>query len=134
MTKMTLNQAILDPKRPLSVTPKEWMMSVEASLAEEEELTKKTAQRMIQAKKSEDKPIKRDLMVQGIQTIDLGLDQIVQGIKLVYSGFDDTTNADLTPKYRKAINQIKDLMDTAIVPYMKDIVQLSDELEDDNKE
>lgn len=133
MTKMTLNDAIFDPKRPLSITPSEWMMSVEASLAEEEELTKKSVQRI--AKKEESNSTQqKDFMLSGIQTIDIGIDQIVQGIKIVYSGLEDTNKADLKPAFRKAVNKIKDLMDTAIVPYMKDIVDCSNELEDDETE
>ena len=73
-------------------------------------------------------------MLSGIQTIDIGIDQIVQGIKIVYSGLEDTNKADLKPTFRKAVSKIKDLMDTAIVPYMKDIVNCSDELEDDETE
>ena len=133
MTKMTLNDAIFDPKRPLSITPSEWMMSVEASLAEEEELTKKSVQRIAKKEKSNSTP-QKDFMLSGIQTIDIGIDQIVQGIKIVYSGLEDTNKADLKPTFRKAVSKIKDLMDTAIVPYMKDIVNCSDELEDDETE
>ena len=33
---MTFEEAVADPKRPLSLTPREWMYSVEASIAEEE--------------------------------------------------------------------------------------------------
>lgn len=135
MAKMTLNEAIFDPKRPLSITPSEWMMSAQANLAEEQELTKKSTQRIIQAKKEKSNSTpKKDFMISGIQTIDIGIDQIIQGIKIVYSGFDDTDKADLFPAFRKAVSKIKDLMDTAIVPYMKDVVDYSNELEDDEKQ
>ena len=105
MTKMTLNDAIFDPKRPLSITPSEWMMSVEASLAEEEELTKKSVQRIAKKEKSNSAP-QKDFMLSGIQTIDIGIDQIVQGIKIVYSGLEDTNKADLKPAFRKAVSKI----------------------------
>ena len=51
---MTFEEAIFDPQRPLSLTPREWMYSVEASLAEEEELTDKAA---IRIAKQEEKPV-----------------------------------------------------------------------------
>ena len=130
---MTLNEAIQDPKRPLSINPMEWMMAVEADLAEDEELTTKVAERIAakKSKKSDEEEQKKDLAVTGIETIDMGIDQIIQGIKLVYSGLNDSDKANMTPKLRKAVNDIKDLMDTAIVPYMKDVAELSDSFEED---
>lgn len=134
---MTLNEAIQDPKRPLSINPMEWMMAVEANLAEEEELTQKVASRLAAKSKKSDESeesVKKDLAIVGVETIDMGIDQIIQGIKLVYSGLTESEKADMTPKLRKSINEIKDLMDTAIVPYMKDIAKLSDTFEDDDDE
>ena len=133
---MTLNEAIQDPKRPLSINPMEWMMAVEADLAEDEELTTKVAERIASknSKKSEDEEPKKDLAITGIETIDMGIDQIIQGIKLVYSGLDSSDKANMTPKLRKAVTEIKDLMDTAIVPYMKDVTELSDSFEENDED
>lgn len=129
---MTLNEAIQDPKRPLSINPMEWMLAVEADLAEEEELTKKVAERIAtQNKKNNDTVPQKDLVITGIETIDMGIDQIIQGIKLVYSGIENSDRADMKPKLRKTVNEIKDLMDTAVVPYMKDVAELSDSFEED---
>lgn len=126
---MNINEAISDLGRPLSITPKEWMMSVEASLAEENELTEKAVMRMA-AKKSDSEPEKKDIVVGGVETIDIGIDQIVQGIKIVYEGVKKADKGDAIPSLRKKVNKIKDLMDTAIVPYIKDICELSDGFED----
>lgn len=129
---MTLNEAIQDPKRPLSINPMEWMLAVEADLAEEEELTKKVAERIAtKNKKDNDTVPQKDLVITGVETIDMGIDQIIQGIKLVYSGIENSDRADMKPKLRKTVNEIKDLMDTAVVPYMKDVVELSDSFEED---
>lgn len=130
---MTLNDAIKDPERPLSINPMEWMLAVEANLAEEEELTKKVAKRISSKNDNENKEEKKDLTIVGIETIDMGIDQIIQGIKLVYSGLKESEKADMTPKMRKSVNTIKDLMDTAIVPYMKDIAEQSDSFEEDSE-
>ena len=133
---MTLNDAIKDPERPLSINPMEWMLAVEANLAEEEELTKKVADRIAAKKRNfeeEEKSDKKDLTIVGVETIDMGIDQIIQGIKLVYSGLSEAEKADMTPKMRKAVNTIKDLMDTAIVPYTKDIAKQSDLFEEDSE-
>lgn len=129
---MTLNEAIQDPKRPLSINPMEWMLAVEADLAEEEELTKKVAERIATQNKKNDNVVpQKDLVITGIETIDMGIDQIIQGIKLVYSGIENSDKADMKPKLRKTVNEIKDLMNTAVVPYMKDVVELSDSFEED---
>lgn len=130
---MTLNDAIKDPERPLSINPMEWMLAVEANLAEEEELTKKVAKRISSKNDNENKEEKKDLTIVGIETIDMGIDQIIQGIKLVYSGLKESEKADMTPQMRKSVNIIKDLMDTAIVPYMKDIAEQSDSFEEDSE-
>lgn len=127
---MNINEAITDPQRPLSITPKEWMMSVEASLAEEKELTENVITRIAKEEKNEGK---KDLMLSGVETMDMGIDQIVQGIKIVYEGLKKTDKANMNPNMRKSIEKIKDLMDTAVVPYIKDICELSETFEDNEE-
>ena len=130
---MNMNEAISDSKRPLSITPKEWMMAVEASLAEEQDLTENVIKRIV-AKKNENKSDdKKDLMISGVETIDMGVDQIIQGIKLVYEGVKNTDKANLQPEMRKSVNGIKDIMDTAIVPYIKDVCEYSEQFEDNDE-
>ena len=123
---MTFEEAVMDPNRPLSLTPREWMYSVEASLAEENELVDKVASR---SAKEEDKPEPET----GLEKIDMGIDQMVQGVRLVQSGIQDSRMVDLEPKTRKAIEKIKDLLETAIAPYLADIINYSDTLEEEAK-
>lgn len=120
---MTFEEAIFDPQRPLSLTPREWMYSVEASLAEEEELTDKTA---IRIAKQEEKPEPSDT---GLEKVDMGIDQLVQGVELITSGLQDSRMVDLDPKTRKVLEKIKDLVETAISPYLVDIIKESDSLD-----
>ena len=134
---MTFEEAIFDPQRPLSLTPREWMYSVEASLAEEEELTDKAA---IRIAKQEEKPEPSDTglekvdmgidqLVQGVELITMGIDQLVQGVELITSGLQDSRMVDLDPKTRKVLEKIKDLVETAISPYLVDIIKESDSLD-----
>lgn len=123
---MTFEEAVMDPNRPLSLTPREWMYSVEASLAEENELVDKVASRIA---KEEDKPEPET----GLEKIDMGIDQMVQGVRLVQSGIQDSRMVDLEPKTRKAIENIKDLLETAIAPYLADIINYSDTMEEEAK-
>lgn len=120
---MTFEEAIFDPQRPLSLTPREWMYSVEASLAEEEELTDKAA---IRIAKQEEKPEPSDT---GLEKVDMGIDQLVQGVELITSGLQDSRMVDLDPKTRKVLEKIKDLIETAISPYLVDIIKESDSLD-----
>lgn len=120
---MTFEEAIFDPQRPLSLTPREWMYSVEASLAEEEELTDKAAMRIA---KQEEKPEPSDT---GLEKVDMGIDQLVQGVELITSGLQDSRMVDLDPKTRKVLEKIKDLVETAISPYLVDIIKESDSLD-----
>ena len=123
---MTFEEAVMDPNRPLSLTPREWMYSVEASLAEENELVDKVASRIA---KEEDNPEPET----GLEKIDMGIDQMVQGVRLVQSGIQDSRMVDLEPKTRKAIEKIKDLLETAIAPYLADIINYSDTMEEEAK-
>lgn len=123
---MTFEEAVMDPNRPLSLTPREWMYSVEASLAEENELVDKVASRIA---KEEDKPEPET----GLEKIDMGIDQMVQGVRLMQSGIQDSRMVDLEPKTRKAIEKIKDLLETAIAPYLADIINYSDTMEEEAK-
>lgn len=120
---MTFEEAIMDPQRPLSLTPREWMCSVEASLAEEEELTDKAA---IRIAKQEERPVPSDT---GLEKVDMGIDQLVQGVELIMSGLQDARMTDLDPKTRRAMEKIKDLVETAISPYLVDMIKASDSLE-----
>lgn len=120
---MTFEEAIMDPQRPLSLTPREWMCSVEASLAEEEELTDKAA---IRIAKQEERPVPSDT---GLEKVDMGIDQLVQGVELIMSGLQDARMTDLDPKTRRVMEKIKDLVETAISPYLVDMIKASDSLE-----
>lgn len=119
---MTFEEAVMDPNRPLSLTPREWMYSVEAALAEEDELVNKSARR-VAAEEGLPEPDS------GLEKIDLGIDQLVQGTRLIQSGIQDTRMVDMDPKTRKAIEKIKDLLETAIAPYIVDIINCSDAIE-----
>lgn len=127
---MTFEEAIADPNRPLSLTPREWMYAVEADLAEEAANVEGTAKRLAAAKEPS-APAGT-----GFEKIDLGIDQLVSGCQLVSAGILDSRMADLPPASRRAVEQIKDLLETAIAPYLADIIRLSDSVdgEDDAPE
>lgn len=122
---MTFEEAAQDPRRPLSLTPREWMYSVEASLAEEEELVEKGAKR-IASEQNTSLPSRSGT---GIEKIDLGIDQMVQAVQVIQSGLMESRMADLLPAERRAIETIRDIIETAIEPYLLDIIRASDSIE-----
>lgn len=131
---MTFEEAVMDKNRPLSITPREWMTAVEASIAEENELTEQSVNRIAKEKKTKTTSAAKgvdsdDAMVR----LELGIDQIVQGIKLVYSALEAAKKADYAPKVRKVANTVKDLFDGAISPYMVDVIDELQKLEEDVK-
>ena len=125
---MNLNEAIMDPKRPLSIAPQEWMLAVEAKLAEEQELTDKVVQRVVAAKKGEE-PTK-PLDVSAIEKMDAGIDQLVQGCKILMTAMDELKRVNLEPYQRKCVEKINDLTNNAIGPYLVDIIKASQEFDE----
>lgn len=121
---MTFEDAASDPRRPLSLTPREWMYSVEAELAEEDQLVSKTAERIASENGTADKP-------DGLELIDLGLDQMVSGAKLLESGIRSARMLDMTPSARRAVEEVKDLLETALKPYLADAIVAADKLDEE---
>ena len=126
---MTFEEAARDPSRPLSLTPREWMYSIEAKLEEEEELTERAARRIAEKKKENEEAELPPDSGTGIEKIDMGLDQIVSGCKIIAAGLREATFVDMEPKMRKHVDKIKDLLETAIEPDLVDMIKESNELD-----
>lgn len=135
---MTFEEAVMDKNRPLSITPREWMTAVEASIAEDDELTENSVKRIAKDKtKAENKPSSSDSKSSenddSMMRLELGVDQIVQGIKIVYSALDSAKSANYTPEIRSVANKVRDLFDGAISPYIIDVIDELQKLEEDVK-
>jgi hypothetical protein len=104
------------------------MLAVEAKLAEDEELTDKEAQRVVAAKKGEEST--KPLDVDAIEKMDAGIDQLVQGCKILMSASDELKRANLEPNQRKSVDKINDLTNNAIGPYLVEIIEASQEFEE----
>lgn len=123
---MSFKQAVEDPNRPLSITPREWMYAVQAQLQEQNQLVDQTINRIASQQK------KKKVQVQdGMEKIQIGIDQIVSGIKIVNQGLIDANIADLKPMQRKIVDKVKQLLETAIQPYMVDMIEQMDKLQNE---
>lgn len=124
---MTFQQAALDPNRPSSIHPREWMYAVQAQMAKEKQLVDNT---VIRLAVQQNKDIKS---IDGLEKIQIGVDQIVEGIKIVSQGLLDAEIANLNPQEREIVNKVKDLIETALSPYTVDIIEELDKLESENE-
>ena len=97
-------------------------------MAEEQELTDKVVQRVVAAKKGQE-PTK-PLDVSAIEKMDAGIDQLVQGCKILMSALDELKRANLEPYQRKSVDKIDDLTSNAIGPYLVDIIKASQEFDE----
>lgn len=123
---MTFQQAALDPNRPSSIHPRQWMYAVQAQMAIQNELVDKTISRI--ASQTQNKKLKGQ---DCFQTIELGVDQLVSSIKIITRALNDSKVIDLKPEQRKIIDKVRDLVQTAISPYTVDIIQQLDKLQEE---
>ena len=122
---MTLDEAIKDPKRPLSMSPRDWMLSVEAELVEDNDLTNGTVERLVPEQQEVSESTKKE---NGWLKIDLGIDQIIEGCKILEKGIFEVNRMDLNKSQRTSIDYIDDIYRSAIIPYMAEIVNESEKI------
>ena len=122
---MTIEEAIKDPKRPLSISPRDWALSVDAELEEENELIEKSSERIASEQKEMSFSYSKE---SGWEKIDIGIDQIIQGCQILEKGIWEANMKNLSPECRSILDTIKDIFQSAIVPYMADIVQESEKI------
>jgi len=107
---MNLIQAINDPERPLSMSPNKWIKEAKTrrgSLVASEPIIKETIEPIIELENS--------------------IDGMIVNLKQFYDVYNDNV---FTDKEQLILTKIKDLFDTAITPYLSDIVEEIDKLED----
>lgn len=122
---MTIEEAIKDPKRPLSISPRDWALSMDAELEEENELIEKSSERIASEQKEMSFSYSKE---SGWEKIDIGIDQIIQGCQILEKGIWEANMKNLSPECRSILDTIKDIFQSAIVPYMADIVQESEKI------
>lgn len=122
---MTIEEAIKDPKRPLSISPRDWALSMDAELEEENELIDKSSERIASEQKEASFSHSKE---SGWEKIDIGIDQIIQGCQILEKGIWEANMKNLSPECRSILDTIKDIFQSAIVPYMADIVQESEKI------
>ena len=118
---MTLEEAIKDQKRPLSVSPMQWMQYVEANDKQEQEIVDNEVKRIV----SEENNIPFQELkteIDPFEKLEIGIQQMVLGCKISIKALQELERVNTTPSERKAVNKIKEYVNNAIAPYLADIL------------
>lgn len=117
---MTLEEAIADKDRPLSMTPMEWMQYEEASEEEDRDLVDDSAQRIVAEETGDDDP--SAVVVEPGEKLDIGIEQMVLGCKMAMRALQELSRADVGVADRKAYDTIGDLIHNAVGPYLVEVL------------
>lgn len=119
---MDLNDAVNDTERPLSVPPDVW-------------LELKQRRGTVTAKVADAKPLPlappdEEAMIK----VEMAVDTMLASLKDLVDSLEYLNKAKLDDKEKEVYGKVSDLVDTAIVPYMSDIVEMLDGLDEEGEE
>lgn len=118
---MTLQEAIMDKDRPLSMTPQQWMQYTQANEIEQEQLLQNQVKRIVAVQQNNDDDLSQ-IQVQIQEKLDIGIEQMVLGCRIAIKSLQQLQRKNVSPVQRKVYNQIKALINNAIAPYLGDIL------------
>ena len=119
---MTLQEAMVDPNRPLSMTPREWMQYEEAKEQEEVENIDQTAKE-IYAEEEGVSEEQTDLEFGSEEKLEIGIEQMVLGCRIAIRALNELSRKDVSIKDRKAYDGISEIVNHAIAPYLADMMK-----------
>lgn len=117
---MTLQEAVKDKNRPLSVSPHEWMQYEQAKEHEEEELIQKQVKRIIEDENPEQNV---DININAEEKLDVGIEQMILGCRISMKALQQLDRQNVTASQRPVYNEIKSLIYNAVAPYLADILK-----------
>lgn len=121
---MTIDEAIADRDRPLSMPPAEWAQYVEASEEEERELVDGEAARLSGQADGVDGPA----AVSPGDKLEMGLEQMLLGCKMAIRALQELSREDAAQADRALYDRIGDVVYNAIGPYLVDALRAHGEL------
>ena len=124
---MTLQEAMVDPNRPLSMTPREWMQYEEAKEQEEVENIDQTAKE-IYAEEEGVSEEQTDLEFGSEEKLEIGIEQMVLGCRIAIRALNELSRKDVSIKDRKAYDGICEIVNHAIGPYLADRMKYRKEI------
>ena len=119
---MTLQEAIMDPSRPLSVPPQEWMQYEEAKDEEEKEIVDGEARKVV-AEEQNLPPEDADAVeVDSYEKLEIGVERMILGCRMAKRALQELVRKDATPKERAYYDRVDDIVRNALAPYLSDIL------------
>lgn len=118
---MTLQEAIKDNNRPLSVSPYEWMQYEKAKQQEEQQLIQAQIKRIVMDQNPTKENSEFDVDVQ--EKLDIGIEQMILGCRIAIKSLQQLDRMNVSPKERQVYNEIKGLIYNAVAPYLSDILK-----------
>jgi len=118
----SLVDAMNDPNRPLTIDPNTWLTQMKGRRGRLDQIVSEDI-RVAQAEpKPEPESTKKIENVEDAAVlIDSGVDNIIAGMKSLEDGLNALDN--LSAEEKKAVDKVRDLLDTAIAPYVSDIIE-----------
>ena len=123
MSEYTLTDAITDPNRPLNMSPDMWVTQVRQRRGSDSVEAVKTA--------SNEKSNKVLSEEEEVARMDSAVDSIIGGIREAYAALVSLKKTNLNAREREIFAKVTELLDTAVSPYVADIVKELDKLEEE---
>ena len=124
---MTLQEAMTDPNRPLSMTPREWMQYEEAKEQEEVENIDQTAKE-IYAEEEGVSEEQADSEFGSEEKLEVGMEQMVLGCRIAIRALNELSRKDVSIRDRKAYDGISEIVNRAIAPYLAAMMKYRKEI------
>lgn len=124
---MTLQEAMVDPNRPLSMTPREWIQYEEAKEQEEVENIDQTAKE-IYAEAEGVSEEQADSEFGSEEKLEIGIEQMVLGCRIAIRALNELSRKDVSIRDRKAYDGISEIVNRAIAPYLADMMKYRKEI------
>jgi len=118
--RMTLQEAIMDPDRPLSVPPQEWILHEEAKEHEEEDVF--DAAEIVREQGANPEDASAGGMVPAEERFEIGVEQMVLGCRIAIRALQEISRKDLGTEERGYWSDCERLVYHAVAPYLADIL------------
>ena len=111
---MTLEEAIADKNRPLSVSPYEWMQYRAAEDKEAEMIFDDEADRIVQEETQSEEPVKTTPR----ERVEIGVEQMILGCRIAMRALQQIDREDAAVADRAKYDKVKDNIFNGVAPYL----------------
>lgn len=119
---MTLQEAIDDKSRPLSVSPKEWMEYEQSAEQADADLTKNAARRIVAEEQGIPEEKSGEIEVTSEECVEIGIEQMILGCRMVLRGLQELSRQNLAIDERRYYDDMEQLMRNEVLPDVADLL------------